>query len=329
MVLGLGIPMLKMFNAVGSRVEEIDEIRPGALVRLVKPTEEEILSVADAFDGVDVNDLRVALDDEEPSRYESNENYTLLVVDAPIPERHELANGYQTYPIAIIVTDQDMVITTSLVDFNVSADEGSTLPMAYTQSRKVTVSHGKPRYVFDLFMAIAAAYQKYLRNIEERRSVLVGHLESRSAADLVALHGLETDIVYLETSLAANHAVLDRMSRSKRLIVDDDDRALYEDLLIEIKQAEEMAGIYKQLITSTSDLFSNVMDNSLNITMKWLAAITIILSVPTIISGLYGMNVAPESMPLSMSPHGFFTVIGICVVICILTTIWLRRKDML
>lgn len=321
--------MLKMFKAVGTHVEELDEICPGTLVRLVKPTEDEIQAVASSFEGVDVDDLRVALDDEEPSRYESNDYYTLLVVDAPVPERHELANGYQTYPIAIIVADNDVVVTTSLVDFNVSADEGSTLPMAYSQSRKVTVSHGKPRYVFDLFMAIAATYQKYLRNIEARRSALVERLDSRSATDLVALHGLETDIVYLETSLAANHAVLDRMSRSRRLIVDDDDRALYEDLLIEIRQAEEMAGIYKQLITSTSDLFSNVMDNSLNVTMKWLAAITIILSIPTIISGLYGMNVAPESMPLSMSPHGFFTIIGICVVICILTTIWLRRKDML
>lgn len=321
--------MLKMFKAVGTHVEELDDICPGTLVRLVKPTEDEIQAVASSFEGVDVDDLRVALDDEEPSRYESNDYYTLLVVDAPVPERHELANGYQTYPIAIIVADNDVVVTTSLVDFNVSADEGSTLPMAYSQSRKVTVSHGKPRYVFDLFMAIAATYQKYLRNIEARRSALVERLDSRSATDLVALHGLETDIVYLETSLAANHAVLDRMSRSRRLIVDDDDRALYEDLLIEIRQAEEMAGIYKQLITSTSDLFSNVMDNSLNVTMKWLAAITIILSIPTIISGLYGMNVAPESMPLSMSPHGFFTIIGICVVICILTTIWLRRKDML
>ena len=321
--------MLKVFKADGNHVVEHDAIAPGTLVRLVDPTDEEIVSVSDSFMGIDADDLRAALDDEEPSRYESNETYTLLVVDAPVPERHELANGYQTYPIAVIVTDYDVVITTSLVDFNGAEGDASSLPLAYATTRKVTVSHGKPRYVFDLFMVIAATYQKYLRNIEARRSALVEKLESRNASDLVALHGLETDIVYLETSLAANHAVIDRMSRSSRLIVDDDDKELFEDLLIEFKQAEEMAGIYKQLISSTSDLFSNVMDNGLNVTMKWLAAITIILSIPTVISGLYGMNVAPESMPLSMSPHGFFIIIGICVVICILTTIWLRRKDML
>jgi magnesium transporter len=63
--------------------------------------------------------------------------------------------------------------------------------------------------------------------------------------------------------------------------------------------------------------------------MKFLAAITIVMAIPTIISGIYGMNVAGEWMPLSSTPHGFAIICILIAVICLITLIILKRKKML
>lgn len=313
--------MLTVLGVENGAFTERRKVEPGSLVRLVDPTDEELKRAKRLCTGVEMDDLKAALDDEEPSRFEAGESHAMLVVDAPVPEKREGVDGYRTYPLGI-VSSGDLVVTTSLVDFF------STVPAS--QQTKPTVIEERPRYVFDLLMLIAGMYQRYLRNIEARRSELVDRVQGRTTtADLVALHGLETDIVYLETALAGNRAALERAAKNHFVMVDYDDERLFDDLLIEMRQAEEMASIYKQLIASTRDLFSNIMDNSLNSTMKLLAAITIILAIPTMVAGFYGMNVASAGMPMSGSVFGFAGVICLCVVLCVIAALILKKKNLI
>lgn len=315
--------MLTIYGVTKGRLEERQHIAPRSLVRMVDPEDWEIDYVRKACGGIDGNDLRAAMDDEEPSRFEENGAYTLLVVDVPVPEIHGKTEAYRTYPLAIITTAKESVVTTSRIDFAARERNGG-------DPRKVTISNGKTRYVYDLLMNMAGAYQRYLRDIEHRRAELVEKLDRGTrVSDLVTLHSLESDIVYLETSLSGNRAVLERAARSPRILADKTDEMLFDDILIEIRQADEMARTYRQLITSTRELFSSVMDNGLNATMKFLAAITIILAIPTMIAGFYGMNVDSAGMPFADSPFGFLAVIVLSFIVCYVAVRVLRKRDLL
>ena len=140
---------------------------------------------------------------------------------------------------------------------------------------------------------------------------------------------LESNLVYFATSLRANGVVLDRLSRYGNLRKYNEDLELLEDVVIENKQAIEMTQIYRDIIKGTRELMSTVINNRLNNAMKYLAAITIVMSIPTIISGLWGMNVSGKWMPLSNTPFGFGILCMVTLAICIVAMIILKRRKML
>lgn len=146
---------------------------------------------------------------------------------------------------------------------------------------------------------------------------------------MIDLHELESNLVYFATSLRANGVVLDRLTRYGRLRQYSEDQELLEDVIIENRQAIEMTQIYRDIINGTRELMSTVINNRLNNVMKYLAAITIVMSIPTIISGLWGMNVGGKWMPFSSTPHGFAIICVITLLLCIVVMLWLRKKKML
>ena len=121
--------------------------------------------------------------------------------------------------------------------------------------------------------------------------------------------------------------MLDRLTRYKRLEQYPEDKELLGDVIVENKQAIEMTTIYRDIINGTRELMSSVIDNRLNNVMKYLTSITLVMAVPTVISGLYGMNV--EGIPLGKSIYGFGVVCLITLIVCILTMVILHRKKML
>ena len=159
--------------------------------------------------------------------------------------------------------------------------------------------------------------------IEER----VG--EDTEEDDLIALHELESTLVYFATSLRANGVVLDRLTRYKRLEQYPEDKELLGDVIVENKQAIEMTGIYRDIINGTRELMSTVIDNRLNNVMKSLTIITLVMAIPTVVSGIYGMNVNAKWVPFANTAHGFTIICGIIIIICILILIMLKKKRIL
>ena len=90
-----------------------------------------------------------------------------------------------------------------------------------------------------------------------------------------------------------------------------------------------MTQIYRDIINGTRELLSTVINNRLNNVMKLLASITIVMAIPTIISGLYGMNVNESGMPFSGSSWGFAIICGATLLICIITLVFLKKRKML
>ena len=153
--------------------------------------------------------------------------------------------------------------------------------------------------------------------------------ETTEDKDLINLHELETNLVYFATSLSSNKVVLDRLTRYERIKQYPEDKELLDDVIVENRQAIEMTNIYRDIIHGSRELVSTIINNRLNNTMKLLASITLVMAIPTIISGIYGMNVSGKWMPLSTAPHGFTIICVLIGIICTIVLLILKRCKML
>jgi magnesium transporter len=313
--------VVKYYRTDDRKIHEEPAINSGVWVQMINPSVAEGQMVADAL-GVDIQDILAALDEEESSRISLEDGYTLILVDIPsIEVRHE-KQSYTTIPLGIVLTADEIVTVCT---------EDTPVLQAFLNNRvKEFSTKKKLRFVYQIFYRIAVLYQNDLRIIDKRRTEIEERVgDNTEEADLIALHELESTLVYFATSLRANDVVLDRMTRYKRLEQYPEDKELLGDVIVETKQAIEMTTIYRDIINGTRELLSSVIDNRMNVIMKLLTVITLIMAIPTVISGIYGMNLNSKWMPLANTPHGFAIVCGIILVICILVFLWLRKKRIL
>lgn len=313
--------MLSIYRTDESIINKMATFEDGVWVRLVDPTSTELVQVAEHYD-IEVDDLATALDEEESSRISLEDGYTLILVDIPSPEvRHE-KKMYTTIPMGIVLK-QNAIIT-------VCREESPVVDYFVRNKQKDFSTKKKMRFIYQLLLRSASLYQAYLRGIDKKRV----EIEERAGkdtkdSDIIDLHELESTLVYFATSLRSNSIVLERLRRYKRIEQYPEDMELLEDAMVEYQQAIEMTVIYRDIVDGTRELLSSVMDNKLNNVMKYLTSITLVMAIPTIISGIYGMNVAEEWMPFAKTPYGFGIICGIIVVICIITMWILKRKRML
>jgi magnesium transporter len=143
--------------------------------------------------------------------------------------------------------------------------------------------------------------------------------------ELISLMNLEKSLVFFSTSLRSNELVLEKLMRGKLIKMYEEDEDILEDTIIENKQAIEMANIYSNILSGTMDAFASVISNNLNIVMKFLAAVTIVLALPTMVASFFGMNV---HVPFENSPYGFVTVITLATLLCITAVMYLAKKDL-
>ena len=313
--------MIAMYKTDDRIIREIEAYEPGAWINLTAPTLEECADISEQF-GMDIADVRAALDDEESSRISIEDTYTLVLVDIPSAEVRNSRHSYTTIPLGILMTEE-VVIT-------VCAEETAVLRTFVEQRVREFSTKKQMRFTYQILYNACMVYQSLLRSIDHKRTEIEERIDQNTEdVDLIDLHELESNLVYFATSLRANGVVLDRLSRYGNLRKYNEDLELLEDVVIENKQAIEMTQIYRDIIKGTRELMSTVINNRLNNAMKYLAAITIVMSIPTIISGLWGMNVSGKWMPLSNTPFGFGILCMVTLAICIVAMIILKRRKML
>lgn len=311
--------MVKYYRTDDRQIHEEEKIQSGVWIQMTNPSVAEGQMVAEALNA-DIEDVLAALDEEESSRIELQDGYTLILVDIPSTEIRHDKESYTTIPLGIILTSDEIVTVCT---------EDTPVLQAFLNNRvKEFSTKKKLRFVYQILYRISVLYQSDLRIIDKMRTEIEERVgEDTEEEDLIALHELESTLVYFATSLRANGVVLDRLTRYKRLEQYPEDKELLGDVIVENKQAIEMTSIYRDIINGTRELMSSVIDNRLNNVMKYLTSITLVMAVPTVISGLYGMNV--DGIPLGSSVYGFGAVCLITLIVCILTMIILRRKKML
>ena len=313
--------MMKYFMTDNQVIHEEEKLQDGVWVQMISPTQEECEEIADVLN-VDIDDIKAALDEEESSRIELQDGYTLILVDVPTTEIRHDKQSYTTIPLGIILT-QDVIVT-------VCTDDTPVLQNFVNNRVKEFSTKKKMRFVYQILFRTATNYQMNLRVIDKKRTEIEERIgKNTEDIDLIDLHELESTLVYFATSLRANGVVLDRLTRYKRLEQYPEDKELLGDVIVENRQAIEMTSIYRDIINGTRELMSSVIDNRLNNVMKYLTSITIVMAIPTVISGIYGMNVNEKWMPFANTPHGFLIICVLTLLICIVTMLVLRKKKML
>lgn len=313
--------MIKYFKTDNQIIHEKERLEDGVWAQMISPSQQECEEISQVLN-VDIDDIKAALDEEESSRIELQDGYTLILVDIPTTEiRHE-KQSYTTIPLGIILT-QDVIVTVCTEDTPVLKNFVNNRVKEFSTKKRL-------RFVYQILYRTATIYQINLRIIDKRRTEIEDRIgEHTEDVDLIDLHELESTLVYFATSLRANGVVLDRLTRYKRLEQYPEDKELLEDVIVENQQAIEMTSIYRDIINGTRELMSSVIDNRLNNVMKYLTSITIVMAIPTVISGLYGMNVDENWMPFADTPHGFLIICVLTLLICMITMLFLRKKKML
>lgn len=312
--------MVKIFKTAESGVLQIENFEPGCWVAMTNPTAEELHEVATRYD-IDATDMRAPLDEEERSRIDVEDNYTLILVDIPTIEERNEKDWYGTIPLSIVLCN-DTIITVCLEDTPVLT--------AFMDGRvRNFYTHMKTRFIFQILYRNATLYLNYLRIIDRRSDSIEQKLhEATRNKELIELLELEKSLVFFTTSLKANEIVLEKLLKFSAIKKYPEDEDLIEDVIVENKQAIEMANIYSGILNGTMDTFASVISNNQNSVMKLLTTITIVLSIPTMIASFYGMNVKSFSMPFADSEWGFPIVIGISLIISLIIAFIFRKKDL-
>lgn len=286
-------------------------------IHLSNPTEEEIRLVTHSFD-IPEEHVRAALDEEEKARLEIDDDIILVIIDVPIHDENNRCS-FTTVPLGIILL-KDHILTVSTVKLSLIEE--------FVQGRiKSFFTFKKTRFILQMLFRNSTYFLLYLKQIGRISDNIERQLKNNLRnQELMLLLELEKSLVYFTTSLKSNEAVLERMMRTEVVKRYPDDLELLEDVIIETKQAIEMANIYSSILGSTRDAFSTVMSNNLNIVMKKLTSITIVFAIPTVVSGLWGMNVG--GVPFASDTYGFLWVLLVSFVCGIIITWILFKKDL-
>ncbi len=310
--------MLSIYSSTENKqLTRLENIEPGCWINLIDPSDEELIFVSKNTNAP-MDFLRAALDEEETSRIDI-EDCTLIILDIPFTDMDDNSLTYDTYPIAMIHTDK-VIITVCLKNSKVLSDfaEGK-ISSFFTFKRS--------RFMLQILYRIANYYLIYLRQIDKKSYIVEKQLhKTLRNKELIQLLALKKSLVYFSTSLKGNEITLEKMLKLDILQRYEDDKDVLEDVIIENRQAIEMCTIYSDILKGTMDAYASVISNKLNIVMKFLAAITIVMAIPNMVSGLFGMNVS--GIPFANNIVGFWNVCALIGLLVIFVIYFLNKKDM-
>jgi len=319
-ILGGGF-MIKIYQSdmINNEISVLKNIKPNSWIDVVKPTDSEIAELAEVLN-IDLDFINYVLDDEEQPRIDIDDDTKLIIIDVPYREKKHKNFLVNTTPLAIFIVRDEYIVTIS--------KDNEFLKDFRNLKVKEFFTYKKSRFTIQIFYYMALSYLKYLRIIGKQIDMQEERLyKSTTNKDLEKMLNLEMSLVYMMTSLKSNKLVLDKIMKGNIINFYEEDMELLEDASIENNQAIEMASVYREILSSITSSFANIISNNLNTIMKFLAGITIVLSIPTMISSFMGMNV--DMGILADKSYSFLLILLFSVFMSIIVAIVLKRKNML
>lgn len=307
--------MITIYKSSENGLITLPEPITNCWISVVNPTPEEIAQVQAL--GIPQDYVTYPLDLDERARTERENGEVLIVLRVPYYQGAETDIPYTTIPLGIILTDK-YILTISKKENEIIKE--------FSKGRTRDLSTAKRfRFVLRVLLAAASKYLNYLREIQKVVDLLEDQLQqSTRNREVLELLKYQKSLTYFITALKSNELMMERLSRSQLLKTYPEDEDLLDDVLTENQQAIEMTNITSNILSSMMDAFASIISNNLNSVMKLLAAITIVLSLPTLVASLFGMNV---HLPFENNPMAFVLILLISLGISLTAAFVFYQRD--
>ena len=251
-------------------------------------------------------------------RIEIEDDSTLIVIDCPYYERKN--SQYYTFPMGIII-NKNYIVT-------ISSRKQEVLRLVRRNIIKKVFTNMKSRFIIQILYHNSRLYLKYLKLIDKNIDKSEKSLQSYSRnEELVSMLNIEKSLVYFINSLRENHKLTEKLNKGNIIPLYEEDLELLEDAQIENQQAIDMSNTYREVLGSISDAYANIISNDLNQAMKVLTSITIVFSVPTMLSSFMGMNVPLGKF--SNSSGAVYIILFVSIIFSLILALYLRKKKLL
>ncbi|WP_378954844.1 magnesium transporter CorA family protein [Pelosinus sp. sgz500959] len=315
--------MITAYKTLQNQLEEVswDSSLKGAWIKLIDPTPEEILQLATTAE-IPEYFFRFAVDEDDCPRIILGKKCILAIINVPISQGDD---RYETRPLSIILTpDLTITISEELIQVIPDLAEGSRFLFDTTK---------RTQFFFQILYHADTIFLKYIRHIRRRTNEIEICLrKSTNNQEVFQLLDLEKGLTYFTAALRGNVIVAETILRMRSdpqmrylLQMHEEDEDVLESVIIENKRALELVQTYSEILSSMMDAFSSVINNNLNHIMKFLASITIVVSIPTMISSFWSMTL---TVPWQGTEIGFWIVLMIALFASSAVGIVLRKKGM-
>ena len=310
--------MITIIKNTDTGFEQLTSPKEGCWINLIDPSSEEIEQVHKDLE-IPKDFITYPLDLDERARIEKEDGIMLIVLRIPQNQGENSDVPYVTLPLGIVY-GRGLIVTVCRTSNDLLND------LVNGTSRKVNTAK-RNRFLLNLFHATANKYLNYLREVNKSVDVLEDQLQmSLRNREVLELLKYQKCLTYFTTALKSNARMMARLQNSGLFDTYPDDEDLLDDVLTEIGQAIEMTEISSGILSQMMDAFASIISNNLNVVMKFLASVTIVLSLPTIVASFYGMNVR---LPFENHNQAFWIAISISLVLSFSIVILFRKKDWL
>lgn len=312
--------MIKIYKNKNEVFNDIQDIQLYTWINLSSPKREELEGVSN-LTGCSMDFLMAALDESELPRYEQKNNEYLVLTNVVYNRQQEEENLiYDTIPLALIVIDNFII--------SVCLEEIDFLKNFYNVELNLDTIIGRERFLMKMLYRISIEFIKALHDIEKiSKNIEENMRRSPNNKSIIELFSLEKTMIYFKSSIKANRMVILRLSKMNWSIEYKDITELLEDVQIEFFQAMDMTETTINVIAGLRQTFSSLISNNLDNTMKILASITILLTVPTMIFSFYGINLDLNGLPWFFQSADY--VLGLSIILTIILFVVLKKKNML
>ncbi len=302
--------MISIYKSTSNGLEQITEFTSGCWVNMIDPTSDDIERMVGQ--GIPQDFMTYPLDMDERARSEREDDGKMLIlIRIPFFQGLNVDVPYSTLPLGLILTDS-MIVTV--------CRRPNDLTTEFASGKIKNLSTGKRiRFVLRMLLLNANRYLSHLRQINKMTEDSEDRLQqSMQNKEVLELLKYQKSLVYFTTALKANELLLERLQRTQLFRQYSDDEDLLEDVITENQQAIEMVNISANILSSMMDAFASIISNNLNVVMKFLAVATILVSLPVVVTGFYGMNV---NLPLMDWQYTWIAILGLSILI-VGVTIW-------
>ena len=310
--------MLTIYKTTEQGLQQVEQPTKGCWINAVGPSPEEINQLVEW--GFDPDLITYSLDLDEMAHLEKDEDdgYTFVLVRIPYYQGDLSDIPFSTAPLGIIILKGELVATICRFDSDIVRVLGNSKYRGLRTGKRY-------RFVLYALLETATRFLSNLREINKTVEILEDKLQkSTRNHELLELLKYQKSLTYFISSLRSNELMLERLHRAKMFNQYEDDQELLEDVMTENQQALQMTRIASDILSSMMDAFASIISNNVNTVMKVLTALTIILSLPTMITSFYGMNVG---LPLGGHPLAYLFILIVSLVLVGITILIFAKLD--